>query len=143
MSTTSVQRGHRIRAHTADEILEAWGPTREACLEEAVVALVDSVANVEQVSGWRHREVLLSGTDEEILVALLEEVIYHLEVDGAVPALALVHPHGESVLAHLWLIDLDPAATCGAAPKGVSYSQQLNFRQQAPDRWWCTATVDV
>jgi SHS2 domain-containing protein len=93
MTTTAPQRGHAIRAHTADEILEAWGPTREACLEEAVLAWW--TASRGRHVGWSwHREVELAGTDEEILVALLEEVIYHLDAHGAVPVRVHVNPHG-------------------------------------------------
>ena len=140
MSTISLQRGPTIRSHTAGEILEAWGPSREACLEEAVLALVDSIATVEQVREWWHREVLLAGTNEEVLVGLLEEVIYHLDSD-AVPVLVLVHPREDGVLVHLWLTDLHRVMPIGVLPKGVS-SSQLGFRQQEAGRWRCTVTID-
>ena len=142
MTKTSAQRGHLLRAHTADEILEAWGPTREACLEEAVLALADSIVEVDLITWWWHEEVELAGTDEEMLVALLEEVIYRLDTDGAVPVVVAVRPHGDHLLAHLWMTDLHRVTPVGAAPKGISYSG-VEIHEQHPGRWACTATVDV
>ena len=142
MKTTGARRGHALHAHTADEILEAWGPTREACLEEAASGLAASVARIDRAGWWWHREVALTGTDEEILVALLEEIIFHLDADGAVPTHVSVTRHGDGVLAQLWLTDLHRVTTFGAAPKGISYSQ-LRFGQDEDDRWHCRATIDV
>lgn len=38
-------RGHRVRAHAAETVLEAWAPTKDECVAEAVHALVDSFAD--------------------------------------------------------------------------------------------------
>jgi SHS2 domain-containing protein len=38
-------RGHRTLPHTADVILEAWGPDLATCCEEAVAALVETYAD--------------------------------------------------------------------------------------------------
>jgi SHS2 domain-containing protein len=35
-------RGHRSLPHTADVIIDAWGPDQAACYEEAVAALVET-----------------------------------------------------------------------------------------------------
>lgn len=41
-------RGHHLQEHTADIILEAWGPNLSACGEEAVAALIEAfVAGVD------------------------------------------------------------------------------------------------
>jgi SHS2 domain-containing protein len=142
MTTSASERGHASRAHTADEILEAWGPTREACLEEAALALVDTVAAVGDI-GWSwHHEAELTGSDQELLVALLEEVIYHLDADGAAPVRVRVQPHAGGVVVHMWLTPLDRATAMGAAPKGVSYSQ-LTIHEEDDGRWRCTVTIDV
>ena len=142
MTAAFPERGHAIRSHTADEILEAWGPTREACLEEAVLALVDSIASLGE-AGWSwHHRVELTGSDEESLVALLEEVIYLLEADNAVPVRVRVRTHGGGEVADFWLTDRSRVTSLGAAPKGVAYSQ-LTFREEEPGRWRCMVTVDV
>jgi SHS2 domain-containing protein len=107
-----------------------------------VLALVDAVAVVGDV-GWSwHHEVKLTGSDEEFLVALLEEVIYHLDADGAVPVRVRVCPHAGGVVVHLWLTDLHRVTPVGAAPKGVSYSD-LTFHEEDDGRWRCTVTIDV
>ena len=142
MTRTSAERGHLLRAHTADQILEAWGPTREACLEEAVLALIDSIVEVDQLTWWWHEEVQLVGPDEEMLVALLEEVIYRLDTHGSLPVQVSVHPHRDHLLAHLRMTDLHRVTAIGAAPKGISYSG-VEIQEQHPGRWHCTATVDV
>lgn len=142
MTTTALPRGHLLRAHTADEIVEAWGPTREACLEEAVCGLVDSLAEIEHVARWWRHEVVLEGSDDELLVGLLEEVITLLDADGAVPVVVTVRPHDDGVRAHLWLTGLADVVAVGAAPKGVSRSG-LTCLEQAPGRWRATATIDV
>ena len=142
MTTTAPGRGHEIHGHTADEILAAWGPTRETCLEEVALALVETVATVGDVGwAWHHR-IELSGDDADILVALLEEVIYHLDVDDAVPVRVHVVPRGIGVVAHMWLTDIHRTSVRGAAPKGVSYTQ-LTFREFEDGQWRCTVTVDV
>jgi Archease protein family (MTH1598/TM1083) len=63
-------RGHRTRAHTGDVIVEAWGPTREACLEEAALGLVGAFADVSGLAPSGRVGLTLSPADvEETLVA--------------------------------------------------------------------------
>lgn len=110
--------------------------------EEAVLALVGTIAAVGGI-GWSwHHELELAGSDQEHLVALLEEVIYHLDADGAVPVRVRVCPRAGGVVVHLWLTDLHRVTAMGAAPKGVSYSQ-LAFHEEDNGRWRCAATIDV
>jgi hypothetical protein len=72
--------------HVADVIVEAWGTTRVACLEEAVRGLIESFAEVEDVSPTGRVAVALRAVgDDEVLVSLLEEAIYAVEVLGQVP----------------------------------------------------------
>ena len=77
-------RSHRSIPHTADLRIEAWGPTREECIAEAVRGLVESFAVVagRQPHGraWRH---VTARSDEDLLVALIDEVIYRVHVHGS------------------------------------------------------------
>jgi len=63
-------QGHHTVPHTADLRVEAWAPTREECMAEAVRGLVDSFA---VVAGHRpHRRAerhMRAGSDEDLLVA--------------------------------------------------------------------------
>ena len=43
-----VEPGYRRVPHTADVRIEAWAPTREECVERAVVAMVDGFVELLQ-----------------------------------------------------------------------------------------------
>lgn len=71
--------GHRMSPHTADLIIEAWAPSRDECLAEAVVALRASFVDIaDRVSTKRHYITLSPASDDELLVTLLEEALYVL-----------------------------------------------------------------
>ena len=73
--------------------MEAWGPTREACLAEAVRGLVDSFAVVAAARPRHEAERrFIASSDEDLLVAVGEEVIYRLDADGEIPVTAAVRP---------------------------------------------------
>lgn len=78
--------GHRTAAHTADLIVEAWAPTREGCLAEAVAALTDSYADTSTATAaGRHTFRITAGSDDQTLVGVLEEALYVLDAFGKVP----------------------------------------------------------
>lgn len=137
-------RGHRTVPHTADLRIEAWGPAREDCLAEAVRGLVDSFAAVggAQARG-RHTLRLTAGSDEDLLVAVLDEVIYRLDTEGEVPVSVDVRRAPDAgVLVCFAVAPVAEAEITGAAPKAVS----LHELRCAPDeagRWSCSVTVDV
>jgi SHS2 domain-containing protein len=135
-------RGHATVDHTADQILEAWGTTPEECLEEAVIGLVASFAEVDPGRWWWHRRVELTGGHAEILVRLLEDVIYSLDTEDAVPVRIHVSPYHDGVAVDLWLTDLRRVTVVGPDPKGVSYSELL-FGPTDAGRWRCRVIVDV
>ena len=113
-------------------------------MAEAVRGLVDSFAEIPAGRPGREAEVVLpAGTDEDLLVAALDEVIYRMDADGELPAAAQVRPGpgggAELVLA---LLPVDAAEIVGAVPKAVS----LHGLSCAPDesgRWTASVTVDV
>ena len=80
--------GHRGMPHTADLGIEAWAPTREECLAEAVRGLVDSFAAVAGLrpQGRASRHVT-ARPDADLLVAVIDEVIYRLDANGEIPGL--------------------------------------------------------
>jgi SHS2 domain-containing protein len=137
-------RGHRSVPHTADLRIEAWGPTREDCLTEAVRGLVGSFA---AVRGLRARDHLTlhptAGSDEDLLVAVLDEVIYRLDAYGQVPVCVDVRPAPEDgVLVRFAVAPVAEAEIIGAAPKAVSL-HELRCGPDAAGRWSCSVTVDV
>ncbi len=54
-------RGHRNVPHTADLRIEAWGPTREDCIAEALRGLVESFAEMHGAGASRSSSVTSLG----------------------------------------------------------------------------------
>jgi SHS2 domain-containing protein len=143
--TTEPARGHRAVPHTADIRLEAWAPTRDECIAEAVLGLVESFADV---SGARpDRCVTVSvpeGPAEDMLLAVLDEVIYRLDVHGEVPVDVEADSTDmaeEGLGMRLAMAGTEAVEPVGAAPKGVSL-HGLRFTV-GPGGWACTVMVDV
>jgi SHS2 domain-containing protein len=135
--------GHRVVPHTADLIIEAWAPTRIECVEEAVRALVDAFARVAEgaVTELVPVEFERNG-DEGLLVSLLEEVIYVVDVLEGIPAnVVLDETEDGGVAGFIELAPLEEVEIHGATPKGVSLSD-LSFTHDRV-QWRCRATIDV
>jgi SHS2 domain-containing protein len=136
-------RGHRTRAHTADVIVEAWGPTREACLEEAVLGLVGAFADVRGLApSGRVGLTLPPADDEETLVALLDELVYVLDARDAVPvAVSLDERFDGGVSGWFATVPAASVTITGATPKGVSRSELIFAEEHG--RWRCRVEIDV
>lgn len=135
--------GYRLLPHTADVVVEAWAPTRMTCLAEVVRGLVAVFADTTGVVASRSAAFTLAPAgDEELVVRLLEEVIYLVEVDGVVPVDAHLEPTPEGGLGGRFEVaPLEPAMVIGPAPKAVAW-HQLSFARGAAG-WACRVTVDV
>jgi SHS2 domain-containing protein len=135
-------RGHRSLPHTADIRLQAWAPTREDCLAEAVAGLVDSFADTTGVAPqWSVDTEIRASSDEEALVAALNEVIYLLETQGGVPVHAEAAPIEDGLRLRLDLVPVAAVPQCGATPKAVTL-HELRFGR-CDGGWACEVTVDV
>ncbi|MFF8844209.1 archease [Streptomyces sp. NPDC015127] len=136
------ESGHRAVPHTADVRVEAWGATRETCLAEAVLGMVECFADVSAVRPAAVERVrLVEGSDEDLLTALLEEVIYRLEVAGRVPVDVEADAPEEGLEVRLALAELADVEIVGAVPKGVS-RHELRIRPDAYG-WSCAVTIDA
>ena len=144
--------GHRTVPHTADLRIEAWAPDREECLAEAVRALVDSFADVAGARPRRFADVrIAAGADPDLLVAILDEVIYRIDAQDEIPVEVAVRAEhaevagaepGETVRLSLGLAGLEDVGITGAAPKAVSLSE-LRCAAEESGRWLASATIDV
>jgi SHS2 domain-containing protein len=134
--------GHRAVPHTADVRIEAWAPSREECIAEAVLGLVEGFADISGVRPTGTESVQVSdASDDDLLVAVLDEVIYRLEVAGDVPVDVEVEAMNGGLDVRLAVVDLDAVPITGAAPKAVSlYELHLS---PGPRGWTCSVTVDV
>ena len=135
-------RGHRTVAHTADVIVEAWGPTRSACLEEAIAGLVETFAVV-PARPQREQDLAFGPTDDEsLLVEILEAVVTIGDVSGEVPAFATLNDEADgSVIGTLHLVPAEVVEVTGALPKAVARSG-LEFGASR-GKWRCRVVVDV
>jgi SHS2 domain-containing protein len=134
--------GHRSAPHTADLRVEAWGATREECLEQAVRGVCESFLDLTGVAGVRVREVLVrADRDEDLLVALLEEVVYRLDTEGEVPVDVELSPVDGGLRALLHVTDADSLPVTGAVPKAVTL-HGLGIARGSGG-WTCSVTLDV
>jgi SHS2 domain-containing protein len=132
-----------VLPHTADVMLEAWGPDLAACCEEAVAALAAVYLDATDAAALEHRSLHLpAATGEALLVALLDEVIFTLDTAVGVPVRATVTAAVDGGLdVVLALAAPDDVPTTGAVPKGVSRSELVVDEQ--PGRVSCRFLVDV
>lgn len=137
------ERGHRVVAHTADVIVEAWGPDLCACVEEAVDALLSLCVDPQGTDPRGRHTVRLDATDDEnALLAALDEVIFVLDTSPDPPVRARVHRVGdESLELTLELADRATVESTGAGPKAVARSQ-LSVTA-SPEGVRCSFLVDV
>jgi SHS2 domain-containing protein len=129
--------------HTADCIIEAWGPDRASCLTEALTALVETFALVPGTPATESLALASEpGDPEDALVCLLEEVIYNLDVRSVVPVgFRLAEIEGGRVAGSMDVVPVDAVKSIGPVPKAVSYSGL----SMTPDDggWRCRVLVDV
>ncbi len=128
--------------HTADVRIEAWGASRERCLVEAALGMVECFADVTGVRPTSVERVRLTEeSDEELLTALLDEVVYRLDVDGRVPVDLEADATAGDLDVRLALAELADVEVTGGTPKGISW-HGLHFGPD-PYGWSCAVTVDV
>ncbi|MGH4008332.1 MAG: archease [Pseudonocardiaceae bacterium] len=138
-------RGHRSLPHTADLRLQAWAPTRDECIAEAVVALVESFADTSARPAECSTTVAIPAEgdqDQDVLLTALNETIYLLDTQGAVPV--TVQPERTSdarLQLRFGLVALNHVMLTGPAPKAVTM-HRLRFGRDDTG-WSCEVTIDV
>lgn len=140
--------GHRAVPHTADVRVEAWSPTAEGCIGEAVHAVVDGFADTSGARLVGERKCALTArTDEDLLVAVLEEVIYRMDADGEIPLdveVAAIRGAAGDVRessVRFRMADAGTVELVGAVPKAVAL-HDLEL-QGGSGGWTCQVTLDV
>lgn len=142
----SLASGHRLVPHTADCIIEAWGPDRASCIAGALTALVEGFAEPGEAARAVTEPVPLAvgpGGAEDQLVSLLEDVIYSVEVFSVVPVyFHLGETEGGGIAGDMEVVPAADTVAVGPIPKGVSY-HQLSMEEEAGGGWRCRVLVDV
>jgi protein archease len=137
-------RGHRSVPHTADLRIEAWGPTREDGIAEALRGLVESFAHVREPGSQRASERhLTAGSDADLLAAAVDEVIYCVDAEGQIPAeLEVSRAADGGINLRMRTVQAGAAELIGAAPKAAAMSG-LTCAADSAGRWSCAVTIDV
>jgi SHS2 domain-containing protein len=143
MSDVDTETGHRVLPHTADVIVEAWAPTRTACLEELVRGVVETFADVAGVAPTREIPLEISAADDaDVVVALLDDVSYLLDADGLVVVDVMLDEEEDGSIDGCFSVaPVDAVTPAGAAPKGASRSE-LTFATDGT-QWRAHVIVDV
>ena len=132
--------------HVADVIVEAWAPGRLACFEAAVTGLVATFADARDARPDRDVPfTLAAAADVDLLVRLLEEVIFLVDAEGRVPVAATVGAADGGLRGTFATVAAERVEATGAVPKGVSRSE-AEFASEddaGRPRWRCRVTVDV
>lgn len=136
-------RGHRSLPHTADVLIEAWGADLAACCEEAVAALAELYAEAGDAVVVAERELSVPPAPPgDMLLDLLDEVVFALDVAEGIPIEARVRPGTDGGLeVRLRLADPPTVEPAGAAPKAISRSGLEVTRVAGAVR--CRFLVDV
>jgi Uncharacterized conserved protein len=139
---TAPRAGHRTLPHTADTRVQAWGPTFPDCVAQTVLGAVASFVDASGAAPVAHRELRVApGEPGDLVVAVLDEVIYLLDVAGQVPVGVTVTPAEAGHLVRFDLADVADLPQVGAVPKAVSL-HGLRVEER-PDGWLCEVTLDV
>lgn len=135
--------GHRTLPHTADVIIEAWATDFETCCREAVVGLIQVCVDGSRASVCDSRRFVVPAASlDAMLLDVLDEVIFMLDTETAVPVAAAVDSGpGGGLQVELALAEQHTVTPTGSAPKAVSRSGLTVVEEDG--RFRCTFLIDV
>jgi SHS2 domain-containing protein len=114
----------------------------ERCRAEAVLGMVEGFADTAGSEQTAIRECHIAGeTDEQLLPAVLDEVICQLEIAGELPVDADVRPADDGVVVRFAMADVESVRPSVRCPKAVSL-HELDIAP-GPAGWTTSVTVDV
>ena len=134
--------GHRNVPHTADLRIEAWAPTRDGCIRQAVLGAVESFLDTSSAHAQQTRRRRVTGDgDDDLLVAVLDEVIYLLDTTGEAPVDVNLSQADSGLDMTFAMVDANTVPQTGAVPKAVSLND-LHL-SEGKHGWRCAVTLDV
>ncbi|MER7486847.1 archease [Streptomyces sp. NPDC126497] len=134
------ENGHRAVAQEDEFRIEVWAASRENCLAEAVAAVVECFADVSGVRPTGAGRVRLAGaSDDDLLAALLDEVLYRLEEYGQVPVDVEADGTEDGLDVRLAVAALTDVRVTGRMPTDVGWGE-LRIHP-GPCGWTCALTV--
>jgi SHS2 domain-containing protein len=124
-------------------ILEAWGQDLAACCEEAVAALAGTYLVDAEVSTHAVRRLrVVASSAEDLVVEVLEEVLFLLDTASDVPVAAQVRQaQAGGFDVEIALADRGSVEPTGSVPKAISRSGLEVTAEPAAVR--CSFLVDL
>ena len=104
-----MEKCFRALDHTGDLGVEVWGQDWPSLFENACLALVDSLAEIESIQPLQHQGWLLEAeTRETLLVHQLEEILYRMDAEGMVfSKFRIKMPDAQGLICEAWGEPLD------------------------------------
>ncbi|WP_369197935.1 archease [Streptomyces djakartensis] len=134
--------GHRAVPHLGDIRIEAWAACREHCLAEAVLAMVETFADVSGVRPTATGRVRLAdASDDDLLAGLLDEIIRRLEEYGEIPVDVEADEADGGLDVRLAVAGVADVAITGRVPTAVAW-EELRVGPD-PYGWSCTVRVNA
>ena len=135
--------GHRMLPHTADLLIEAWGPSRNKCIEQAALGLVESFIDMHSAVASESVITDIPAMDDvELLITVLEEVIYVVDAKGMVPIAASLRENRAGGFRAVFAVTpLDDVTSIGPVPKAIT-RHAMHFGED-DGGWSCHVLVDV
>jgi len=134
--------GHRLHPHTADVIVEAWGPDDLACAQEAARALIELCISGEPDPEAGLRVSRVSATGSDLVPTVLDEVVFALDTSELAPVSVEVERDVDSaVTLRFGLAQRGTVRLTGAAPKAIVMLAQESVGADGRSR--CRFIVDV
>ena len=129
--------------HTADVMVSAWAPTVEGCLAQAVRGMVSCFAQARTARPQRLIPFACEpGPESELLVELLEEAIYVIDAQDAVPVqVAVARTADGGLVGEFGVAAPSEVELVGSVPKAVT-RHGLRFARDE-SMWRCDVVVDV
>ena len=127
--------------HAGDLRIRAWAPTREACVAEAVRALVVSFVGGVLARASTVEFDVRGDSDAELLTGALRTVIFRVRTGNEVPTATEVLPLPDGLRLRCAMVDAGAVVPVGVVPKGVSATGARC--EPWPGGWWCGARVDL
>ena len=142
------ERGFRYKEHTADVIIEAWGPTLEAAFEEAAKAMFALITDIEKVEPAEELSIEVEGFDlENLLYRWLEELLYYHDSQNLVFSkfrVTEISKIGEDyqLKAKVYGEKFDHRKhTPGTVVKAVTYAEMKVEKRNST--WYVSAVLDI
>jgi SHS2 domain-containing protein len=124
-------------------MVSAWDSTVEGCLAETVRGLVSIVADIGGLDPYRTVPFSFDpAPDADLVVALLDEVIFVLDTEDAVPVgVTMTRREDGGVTGEFGVVDRAGVSVVGPVPKAVT-RHGLRFEHD-DSTWQCEVVVDV